>query len=118
MKKAGIRLKTQYPAWVFAPPGKSMCERHGAMRTKDGANRRASKISATPKWVDHKAIAKIYQDAAEIQRITGIEHEVDHIVPLRSKLVCGLHVPANLRVITAKENNRKGNKFIDGAGDG
>lgn len=43
--------------------------------------------------------------------VTGISHEVDHIVPLRSKLVCGLHNEFNLRVIPAAENNRKGNRF-------
>lgn len=40
---------------------------------------------------------------------TGIDYQVDHIVPLRSPIVSGLHCEANLRVITATENAQKGN---------
>jgi hypothetical protein len=43
--------------------------------------------------------------------LTGVKWQVDHIVPLISKLVCGLHNEFNLRVITAMENNVKGNRY-------
>jgi hypothetical protein len=38
-----------------------------------------------------------------------VEHDVDHIAPRRSKLVCGLHCEANLQVLTGAENCTKTN---------
>lgn len=75
------------------------------------ARRLAAKIQATPIWADLTAIAAIYTDAARLTRETGIPHEVDHVVPLRSPLVCGLHIACNLQILTKTENRRKHNRF-------
>lgn len=72
------------------------------------AARRARKIQATPTWADKTAIKTIYALASELSA-TGVLYAVDHIVPLRSELVCGLHCEANLQVIPFKENCRKSN---------
>lgn len=40
-------------------------------------------------------------------------YEVDHITPLTSDVVCGLHTPANLQVLLRSENRSKGNKLLD-----
>lgn len=45
--------------------------------------------------------------------LTGIKWQVDHIVPLKSNFVCGLHNGFNLRILTEYENRKKGNRFWD-----
>lgn len=75
--------------------------------------RRAMKLRATPKWAEDEweQILALYAEAARLQEETGVKYHVDHIIPLKSDLVCGLHCLANLRVITQRENNQKCNKF-------
>ena len=80
---------------------------------KEG-KRRAAKLAAMPPWMTEEHFADIsaaYQKAKELTAETGVAHHVDHIIPLRHARVCGLHVPWNLRVITASENCAKGNRF-------
>jgi uncharacterized protein YdaU (DUF1376 family) len=83
-----------------------------AQRCHIQANRNAAKLNATPSWLSkaqHEEIASIYAKAALRTAETGIKHEVDHVIPLRGKLVCGLHAPWNLRVIEAYKNRQKSN---------
>ena len=68
---------------------------------------------ATPPWADLKAIEEFYVEAARLSRETGIKHHVDHIFPLISKVMCGLHVEANLCVVPWNVNLEKGNKIIE-----
>lgn len=84
-----------------------------AVRLK-AANRRAKKDCATPSWLsdfDKLKMKCTYQVAAMRTHESGQEWHVDHIIPLRGKLVSGLHVPWNLQVITKEENLKKLNRF-------
>jgi hypothetical protein len=74
------------------------------------ARRRATQRNATPPWADQTAINAIYAEALWLQEFTGEPYHVDHIVPLNSDFVCGLHVPANLQAIPGAENLAKNNR--------
>lgn len=82
-------------------------------RAKDNSLRakyRAAQLLATPGWADSVAILEKYEFAKLWSELRGIPYHVDHIVPMLSKIVCGLHVEHNLQVITAKENISKNNR--------
>lgn len=78
------------------------------------SKRRAILLTSTPSWFDSvkQSVDGIYamRDWMNLTMF-GIKYEVDHIIPLTNKLVCGLHVPNNLQIITAFNNRSKQNKF-------
>lgn len=75
------------------------------------AHRRATKLQATPLWADTKAVMDFYIAAQMFRLYTGDDYHVDHIVPLKSDLVCGLHCEANLQLLPASDNTSKGNRW-------
>lgn len=94
------RARNTYRQWAAA---------HRGIVNANVVRRDLSKRHATPRWADRLMMRAFYLEAARLTRETGIRHEVDHIVPIRSRLVCGLHVPANLQILTREANQKKGN---------
>ena len=101
------RLKKQTAEYAFNNRDSCnyKCAKYNAIKTK-----------AAPKWLtkEHfEQIKEFYKEAKRLEELDGVKRHVDHIIPLQGKTVSGLHVPWNLRVITAKENMNKSNKLIE-----
>jgi hypothetical protein len=75
------------------------------------AQRRARSKERTPAWVDRAALKEFYRVAQELRKATGIMYHVDHVIPLQHDLVCGLHVPENLQLLSETLNRMKNNRF-------
>lgn len=115
VKERARRNATAYN-WSINNPAKRKIS-----RAKWGANnpdkrcmyaavRRVHVSQGTPAWSNVDAISAIYEKAAEIRKL-GVNCHVDHIVPLKSPIVCGLHTEANLQLLLADENIAKGNRY-------
>lgn len=73
------------------------------------AKYRASKLQATPSWVNKDSLLEVYESCPQ-------GYHVDHIIPLQNDNVCGLHVDWNLQHLSAFDNDSKANTF-DGTYD-
>jgi hypothetical protein len=97
---------------------KEYCNKNRSKVTGIKAKYRAAKYNATPKWLTrehHEQIQEFYTLARELAWLNeGEILQVDHIIPLQGKEVCGLHVPWNLQVLTKSNNISKFNNLIDG----
>lgn len=105
MDDTGVTLSIPYTSKWFVPL-RDPAEGYAA-----ASRRRAAKLNAMPCWADKRKINAIYARASRLREETGENWHVDHIVPLQSPVVCGLHVHQNLRIIPALENIKKSNKF-------
>jgi 5-methylcytosine-specific restriction endonuclease McrA len=67
--------------------------------------RRAAKMKSIPLWYNRGMVKKVYQKAKELNLT------VDHVVPIQSSLVCGLHCWHNLQLLDQSANSSKGNHY-------
>jgi hypothetical protein len=109
-----ITAATARPQHVKREYQQAWKERNTVWTRADTKARRRKHRRATPVWLSRKQkseIRQLYQIAITMTQTTGEQYVVDHIYPLRSDVVCGLHVPWNLRVVTQAENLRKSNSL-------
>lgn len=116
-KKNAASRKEQTYAWRLANPevyhainAKSRAKHKARVLVSNGERRTVEK-RATPTWANKSAMKAFYETAQGLNMLLGEWHHVDHIVPLRSRLVCGLHVEHNMEVIPATENHLKNNRY-------
>lgn len=84
-----------------------------AKETPERAKARASSARArrhSPQTEEDE----LYMEARRLTELTGVPHEVDHVLPLnpRDQIVCGLHLASNLRVVPAAVNLSKGEQIL------
>lgn len=72
--------------------------------------RRAAIMRSSP-GVPLSVMRRLRREARDAEAATGLKHDIDHVVPLISDIVCGLHVEANLSVIPASVNRGKRNRY-------
>jgi len=109
-----IQAANTTPSHIKTGYKRAWRERNQLYVRSDTKARRRKHRQATPLWLTRQQkteIRQIYQIAITMTKTTGERYVVDHIVPLRSEVVCGLHVPWNLRVITQEENLKKSNRL-------
>jgi hypothetical protein len=64
------------------------------------------------RFAGHRTVSKQFrQELVDFCKNTPEGYHVDHIIPLKGKEVCGLHVPWNLQYLTKSENCKKLNSF-------
>ena len=73
--------------------------------------RRATKLQSVPNWVNDIYVKDVYYFAEVANKKAPGVYNVDHIVPLVSDYVCGLHWEGNLQILTAIENASKSNRY-------
>lgn len=108
-----IRVSPNYVGATYMktfPDGSRKSVMHKSYANQKCAAYRAGKLRATPKWASEALILAIYEECQLQSEETGVPHHVDHVVPLISDIVCGLHCEDNLQVLPALENLSKGNR--------
>lgn len=76
------------------------------------ARYRASVLNAVPddySELDDLVWKVMRQHCKDLENLTGVPHEIDHIIPISKG---GLHHRHNWQILTAFENRSKGNKII------
>lgn len=110
------KIKEYARAWRQNNKDKIKIHKQNALGSRYNSNRKRRgklKQNQTPSWANIAYINTLYKMAKRRSFIEGRSYHVDHIIPLNSNLVSGLHVENNLQIILAKDNLQKGSNYND-----
>lgn len=96
-EKRGVEAQRAYNRAQYAKHRKKFIQK---------VTKRHIQMQRSP-WANQDAIEAIYAEARRLTKKTGIPHEVDHVVPMFGKNVCGFHVEYNLKILTRRANRAK-----------
>lgn len=88
--------KAAFKKWYIAD--------NGVTSKQHNISRRSLLKRVCPTWADNVEIRKVYKNCPT-------DMAVDHIVPLKGELVCGLHVHNNLQYLSKSDNSKKKNSW-------
>lgn len=97
--RASVEGKAREAEWRASPEGRAVIQ---ANNRKRQALHRGCAVSLTK--VEKAQMTAIYEKSIQITIETGVEHQVDHILPMSRG---GLHHPDNLQVVTKAYNLAK-----------
>jgi len=113
-ENAKARLRYHQKKQWNAERKKAYRGKHKHLTNANASKRRAALLQRIPIWqteFDELKIKCIYSVAAMLTKVNNEPWTVDHIIPLQGKIVSGLHVPSNLQLMRARENEAKRNKY-------
>lgn len=110
--RAHVDAREEWLADVPPPPPRRAADpRQAVYERAKSAFRRARRLGRLAPWCTIGDTLLFYERAAALEKVTGVEWNVDHKVPLRAAQASGLHCPANLQVVPRVVNEGKSNLF-------
>lgn len=94
--------------WRKDPDNKEI---YNEYHSQYNGRKRLSIKRATPSWADQHAIRKVYDERERLEKSMNMPLEIIHDIPLKGRIVCGLHVDYNISIVSRSLSRLRGNRF-------
>lgn len=98
--------------WRLKYPGKraAWAAANSSRLCEISNRRRITELRAIPRWADIEKMIAWYDARDAARELLEINVHVDHVIPLVSNRVCGLHCEQNMQLLPAVVNASKSNR--------